>query len=117
MILAAAHLLAGATLAFAAQRLGLVAPLAVVCLFVLVAIPVAAAKGKLHMPGYSGLSMLLLLVALLFGYIAGRPSVTGHPIGIVFSFLFFVLIAAAIGCILALAFYRRKRLEETEPPQ
>lgn len=104
-----------ATLVFAVPHLGLIAPLAAVCFFVLVAIPVAAAKGKLHMPGYSGLSMLLLLVALLFGYIAGRPSITGHPVGIILSFLFFVAIAAAIGCIVALAFYRRKPLEETEP--
>lgn len=115
MIFAAAHPTVGAAFAFVTQRLGLIAPLGVVCVFVLVAIPAAAAKGKLHMPGYSGLSMLLLLVALLFGYIAGRPRITGHPIGVIFSFIFFVAIAAAIGCILALAFYRRKPLEE--PPQ
>ena len=92
--------------AAAMGRHGVTGTLAVVCLFVLVAIPAAARRGALHLPGYSGLSMLSFVVAVVVGYVAGRPGIKGGAIGIALSFLFFVLLAAGIGCVLALAFYR-----------
>lgn len=88
--------------------------LLVVCAAILIAIPVAARRGKLHMPGYSGLSMLCILVALGFGYIAGRNGIKGTAVGIALSFVFFALLAAGIGCILALAVYKRKPVEGVE---
>jgi hypothetical protein len=93
--------------AFAAQ-LSIVVPLLLVCLGVLVAMPVAAARGKLHVPGYVGLAFLAFALGLLLGRISGARAVTGTIAGLALSILFFLLMATAVGSVLALFFYRHR---------
>jgi len=81
-------------------------PLAVACLSVMVGIPVTAARGKLHVPGYVGLAFLAFALGLLFGRISGTRTVTGTLAGLSLSILFFLLMATVVGCVLALFFYR-----------
>jgi hypothetical protein len=93
-------------LAAIVPNLAVMVPLLLACLGVLVAVPVAAARGKLHVPGYVGLAFLAFAIALLFGWIAGARGVTGTIAGLSLSILFFLLMATAAGCVLALFFYR-----------
>jgi hypothetical protein len=94
-------------LAALAVKLSLVVPLAVGCFSIVLAIPWAASRGKLHIPGYVGLAFLAFAIALLAGRIAGARGITGTTAGISLSVAFFLLIAAAVGCVLALFFYRQ----------
>jgi lysylphosphatidylglycerol synthetase-like protein (DUF2156 family) len=75
-----------------------------------VTIIVCARRGKLHIPGYVGLAFLAFAVALVLGRVAGARAVSGTHVGVVVSILYFLLIAVAVGSILALFFYRH-------PPQ
>lgn len=84
-----------------------VAPLLLACLSVIVGIPFAAARGKLHIPGYAGLAFLAFAIALLVGRIAGVHGITGTTSGLFLSILFFLLVATAVGSVLALFFYRQ----------
>jgi hypothetical protein len=87
-------------------QLKVIAPLILACVLILVAIPVAAARGKLHVPGYVGLAFLAFLTAFVIGRISGAHSIAGTPLGTFLSLLFFLLMAAAVGCVLALFCYR-----------
>ncbi len=87
-------------------NLPVIVPLLLACLGVLVAIPVAAARGKLHIPGYVGLAFLAFALGLLFGRISGARAVAGTIAGLSLSILFFLLMATAVGSVLALFFYR-----------
>lgn len=89
------------------------APLLVICAIALFGIPVAAARGKLHMPGYAGLSLLALVVGLVLGRI-GAHATKGSVAAVVLSAIFFMLIAVAIGSVLALACYRERPAPETQ---
>jgi hypothetical protein len=86
--------------------LPVVLPLGLACLAIIAAIPFAAARAKLHIPGYVGLAFLSCAAGLLFGRISGARAVTGTITGLFLSILFFLLMAAAVGCVLALFFYR-----------
>jgi hypothetical protein len=81
-------------------------PLVLACLAVLVAIPAAAARGKLHVPGYAGLAFLGFALGLLAGRISGARSITGTVTGVCLSILCFLLMATAVGSVLAIFFYR-----------
>jgi hypothetical protein len=87
-------------------NLPVVVPLALGSFSILTAIPWAAARGRLHIPGYVGLAFLTFAIALLVGRVAGVRGITGTNAGIFLSVAFFLLIAAAVGCVLALFFYR-----------
>jgi len=87
-------------------NLPIVIPLTGVCLMIAGLIPMAAARGKLHIPGYVGMAMLAFAVSLLFGKLAGVRRFVGSPVGPILSIIFFLLIAVAVGSILALFFYR-----------
>ena len=87
-------------------KLSIVIPLAGVCLVVVGLIPMAAARGRLHVPGYVGMAILAFAVGLLLGKLAGFRRVAASPAGPILSIIFFLLIAVAIGSILALFFYR-----------
>jgi hypothetical protein len=87
-------------------NLPVVLPLALGFFAILIAIPWAAARGKLHVPGYVGLAFLTFAVALLLGRVAGARAITGTTVGVLLSVAFFLLIAAAVGCVVALFFYR-----------
>lgn len=87
-------------------RLSIVVPMILLCAGVMVLIPVAASKGKLHIPGYVGIAMLAFTSSLLLGRLAGLRGIAGRSIAMVLSVGFFVLLAAAVGSILALFIYR-----------
>jgi lysylphosphatidylglycerol synthetase-like protein (DUF2156 family) len=89
-----------------ASRSPLVVALGVVCVFVALAIPYAASRGRLHIPGYVGLALLSFAVALILGRISGAQSVRGTRSGEVLSIVFFLLVAVAVGSVLAIFFYR-----------
>jgi hypothetical protein len=86
-------------------RLLLIAGLVLVCAAIVVAIPVCASRGKLHVPGYVGLALLSFVIGLVSARIAGARAVTGTIAGVLLSIVFFLLIATALGSILALFFY------------
>jgi hypothetical protein len=90
----------------ATPRLSVVGPLAIACLAVLVALPVAAARGRFHIPGYVGLAFLTFLLALVAGHFSGARSLSGTFLGLALAMLFFLLGAVAAGCFVALFFYR-----------
>jgi hypothetical protein len=81
-------------------------PLAIACLAVIIAIPIAAARAHLHIPAYAGLAFLSFLLALLIGWLSGMRTISGTVTGLCLSVSFFLLIACTAGCILALFFYR-----------
>ena len=84
----------------------LVLPLVSACAAIVVAIPVCASRGKLHIPGYVGLAFLAFAIGFILGRIAGAHGVTG-ALGIFVSILFFLLMATVVGSVLALFFYRQ----------
>ena len=83
---------------------------AVVCVFVVLAVLFAASRGKLHIPGYVGLALVSFAVAFICGRISGAHSVRGTRSGEILSIVFFLLVAVAVGSVLAIFFYR-------EPPE
>jgi hypothetical protein len=84
----------------------LVLPLSVACFAIMIVVPLAAARSRLHIPGYVGLAFLGSVLGFICGRISGIQGVAGTPWGVTLSILFFVLIAFAVGCVLALFFYR-----------
>jgi hypothetical protein len=84
----------------------LVVCLTLACTVIVVIIPICASRGKLHVPGYVGLAFLAFAVGLLLGRIAGSRAVAGTIAGVLLSIVFFLLIATALGSVLALFFYR-----------
>jgi hypothetical protein len=102
-----------ATIALAESRHTIIVPLLAVCALVVIAIPIAAARGKLHMPGYAGLALLALVVGLLLGRMATHAA-KGSGTAVALSTIFFILIAIAIGSVLALACYRERPASETQ---
>ena len=87
-------------------RLPIVIPLLAACLGIAGLIPMAAARRKLHIPGYVGMALLAFALSLVFGKLAGFTRVTASAAGPILSIIFFLLIAVAVGSILALFFYR-----------
>jgi len=94
-------------LAALAVRPGVVVPLFLVCLFLVMAIPLAAQRGKLHIPGYAGMAIVAAGISLLVGWLAGLEGVRGTPWGTLVAVIFFLLIATALGSFLGLLFYRQ----------
>ena len=92
-------------------KLSLVLPLLLACLALVVAVPYAARRGKLHMPGYMGLAALAFLSAILLGRITGLRGINGTLFGVFLSILFFLFIAVAVGSALALFVYRNPHQE------
>jgi hypothetical protein len=89
-----------------APRLSIVVPLIAVCILIAVSISFFAHRGKLHIPGYSGIAALGLVLSLTFGKFAGARSIAGTTVGVIFSILCFLLLAVVVGSIVALFFYR-----------
>jgi len=87
-------------------NLGLVVPLSIACFAIVIVVPLAAARSRLHIPGYVGLAFLAAIFGLLCGRISGIRGVGGTPWGVLLSLLFFLSIAFTVGCVLALFFYR-----------
>jgi lysylphosphatidylglycerol synthetase-like protein (DUF2156 family) len=76
------------------------------CLPFIFGIPIAAARRKLHIPGYVGIALASLIMGLLVGRVSGLRGVSGTRTGFSLSILFFLLIASTVGSIIALFFYR-----------
>ena len=87
-------------------KLAVVIPMAFLCITVMLAIPMAASRGKLHIPGYVGIAILAFGIGLLSGRLAGAQGIAGRKVATVLSVAFFVLLAAAVGSLLALFVYR-----------
>jgi uncharacterized membrane protein len=89
-----------------AEKLPVVIALAIASLFILILIPMAAKRSKLHIPGYVGIAFLALALGFLTGGIAGMHSVAGSAFGVALSIVFFLSMSVAAGSVLALFFYR-----------
>jgi hypothetical protein len=101
-------LLTMASLAAIEPRYSIVIPLILACLLILGAIPFAASRGRLHIPGYAGIAILSFGIALLFGWLAKPDRVAGVISGAFVAVVFFLLMAASVGSVLALIFYRSR---------
>lgn len=88
-------------------NLGVILPLAISCLVVVVVIPSAAWRGKLNTPLYALMLFGVAFAAFITGRAAGKPSISGTVLGVVISFIFFLLVATALGCFLGMFFYRQ----------
>lgn len=93
------------TLAIAGPKLAVVVPLALISLAIFVTIPVAAARGKLHLAGYIGIALAAFAAAMVFGKLSGAHRVNGTLVGLFLAFLFFCAISTALGSLVALLFY------------
>jgi hypothetical protein len=94
------------TLAIVSSKPFIVIPLIVICIAIVVAIALAASRGKLHMAGYIGIALVAFAAAMVLGKISGIPGVSGTAIGLLLSVLFFFAISVVLGSIAALAFYK-----------
>ena len=90
-----------------AVNLGVVVPLALSCLVLVAVIPAAAWRGRLNVPVYALLLFASAFVAFIVSKLAGTESIHGTIIGIVLSFIFFLLVAAAAGSFFGIFFYRQ----------
>jgi hypothetical protein len=89
-----------------AAKLGIVIPLAVVCLSVIVLIPLGARRGKLSIPACVYMALGAAALALGAGKLAGISRVRGTAAGVAVSVLFFLLVATAVGSFIGLYFFR-----------
>jgi hypothetical protein len=97
---------APASILVSGTNLRLIVPLSVACFAILILVPWAAARSRLHIPGYVGLAFLASILGFICGRISGFQGVAGTPWGVMMSLVFFLLIACAVGSVLALFFYR-----------
>jgi|GEM_PF-2198445 len=93
--------------ALLAVNFGVILPLSLSCLVVVAVIPSAAWRGKLNVPVYALILFGSSFVAYGIGKVAGAQSIHGTALGVVISFIFFVLVATAVGSFLGIFFYRQ----------
>jgi hypothetical protein len=103
---------ATATGAVVALKTGVVIPLALACLFLLLLFPSSAWRRKLSVPIYALLALASGALAFAAGVLAGARTVRGTAFGTLVSIVFFLLVAMATGCFLAMLFYRPPRDDE-----
>jgi CDP-diglyceride synthetase len=99
-----------------ALNLGVVVPLTLSCLVVVVVIPAAAWRGKLNVPVYALMMFASAVIAYVTGKLAGAQSVQGTVLGVVISFIFFLLVAAAVGSFFGIFFYRQPLDDAAQSP-
>jgi hypothetical protein len=87
-------------------RLPLVLSLIAACVFVVAFVPWAASRGKFHIPGYGGIAILGGACGFLMGRLSGARRIAGTFVAAPLAMAFFLLLALAAGCLLALFFYR-----------
>ena len=85
-----------------AVNYGVIIPLALSCLVLVVVIPSAAWRGKLNVPVYALMLFASAFVAYGVGKLAGAQSIHGTVLGVVISFIFFLLVATAVGLAVAI---------------
>ena len=89
----------------------LVLVLGAVCIVIAAAVPYAAWRGRLHTPGYVGLALASFVVAFIVGRISGAKGVRGRHSGEILSIVFFLLVAVALGSVLAIFFHHDPPVE------
>jgi hypothetical protein len=87
-------------------NLEIVIPLALSCLAIMIILPVSAARGRLHIPGWVGFALFSFVLSYTCARISGVQSFVGRPTGVFFSIACFLFLAAALGSVLALFFYK-----------
>ncbi len=94
--------------AFAARAFNyeLIVPLVLACLSIMIILPIAAARSRLHIPGWVGFAFFSFILSYTCARISGVNNYVGRPTGIFFSILCFLFLAAALGSVIALFFYR-----------
>jgi hypothetical protein len=90
-------------------NLELVIPLALSCFAIMVILPISAARGRLHIPGWIGFALFSFVLSYTCARISAVHSFVAKPTGVAFSIACFLFLAAALGSIIALFFYK-------EPP-
>ena len=70
-----------------AANFRLVVPLSVACFAIIIVLPFAAARSRLHIPGYVGLAFLGFILGLVCGRISGVRGVSGTPTGVLLSLI------------------------------
>lgn len=93
--------------ALLAINLGVIVPLALSCLVIVSVIPSAAWRGKLNIPAYALMLFGAAFVAYATGTATGAQSIHGTTLGVVIAFIFFLLVATAVGSFLGIFFYRQ----------
>ena len=94
-----------------ALNFGVILPLALSCLVLIAVIPSAAWRGKLNGPAYGLIMFGAAFAAFFIGKLSGAESVHGTILGVVLSFIFFLLVAAAVGCFFGMLIYRQPSFE------
>ncbi len=87
-------------------NLELVIPLALSCFAIMVILPISAARSRLHIPGWIGFALFSFVLSYTCARISGVHSFVGKPAGVFFSIACFLFLAAALGSIIALFFYK-----------
>lgn len=93
--------------AYWALNIGVILPLTLSCLVLIAVIPSAASRGKLNVPVYALILFAAAFAAFIIGRVAGAESVRGTTLGVVISFIFFLLVATAVGSFFGMFFYRQ----------
>jgi CDP-diglyceride synthetase len=97
-------------------NLGVIVPLSLSCLVVVVVIPAAAWRGRLNVPVYALMMFASAFIAYVTGKLAGAQSVQGTVLGVVISFIFFLLVATAVGSFFGIFFYRQPLDDAAQSP-
>ena len=84
----------------------IVIPLALSCLAIMVILPISAARSRLHIPGWVGFALFSLVLSYTCARISGVHGFVGRPTGVFFSIACFLFLAAALGSVIALFFYK-----------
>jgi hypothetical protein len=90
-------------------RAAILIPLAIGCFVIVLLGPIAAFRGVLHIPAYCGFALLFLVSGLAIGKLAGM-QIRGSLPGVCLSVIFFLTMAACLGSVLAIFFYRQPEI-------
>ena len=87
-------------------NLEIVIPLALSCLAIMVILPISAARSRLHIPGWVGFALFSFVLSYTCARISSVHGFVGRPTGVAFSIACFLFLAAALGSVIALFFYK-----------
>jgi hypothetical protein len=87
-------------------NLQIVIPLALSCLAIMIILPVAAARSRLHIPGWVGFALFSFVLSYTCARISGVHGYVGRTTGVFFAIACFLFLAAALGSVIALFFYK-----------
>jgi hypothetical protein len=87
-------------------NLELVIPLALSSLAIMITLPISAARSRLHIPGWVGLALFSFVLSYTCARISGVHGIVGHRTGVLLAIMCFLFLAAALGSVIALFFYK-----------